>query len=191
MSVFNEQGPTSPQDPLHYAPRRRAERSGIRLSSVGSSAGETRFDRPFSVDPSSSPFAESGSLDAQLEDAISESLRRHLDPQRVPEPPAFARERPRRGKLLMVGGGIAASVGVAAVVALLLVVVMRDHSIGSGFAAAAEFVLPHGNEAAKPASQPRSVLAFGESSQTVTPEQSQELLDRFVKWRQKADGAQH
>ena len=76
MSVFSEQEPTNPQDLSHYAPRRRGERSGVHLRTVTSSVGETKFDRPFRVDASSSPFAPSvSSLDAQLEEAIGESLR--------------------------------------------------------------------------------------------------------------------
>jgi hypothetical protein len=183
MSVFSEQEPTGPQDLLHYAPRRRGDRSGIHLRTVTSSVGETKFDRPFRFDASSSPFAPSGSLDAELEDAIGETLRRHLDPQMLPEPAAFARERSRRNKLLK-GGGIAFAVGVAAIVALLLVTVMpisRDRGAGSGFVAAAEFALPFGT----------AKLVSGEGDHAVTHEQSEQLLERFIQWRQKADAAQH
>ncbi|WP_157450536.1 hypothetical protein [Bradyrhizobium sp. ARR65] len=191
MSVLSEQEPTSPHDPLHYAPRRRAERSGIRLSTVTSAVGETQFDSPFRVDTSSSPF--SPSLDVPFEDAIGESLRRHLDPQVMPEPAAFARDGSRRRKWLMVGGGIAAGVGVAAVAALLLVTLMpasRDGGARSGFAATA--AQPRGDDAAKTAiSQFRSVLVSGEGDQAVTREQPQQLLERFMQWRQKTDSAQH
>src|ERR1700761_8212967 len=161
MSVFSEQEPTNPQDLSHYAPRRRGERSGVHLRTVASSVGETKFDRPFRVDASNSPFAPSASsLDAQLEEAIGESLRRHLDPQILPEPPAFARERPRRNNFLTVGSGIALAVGAAAAVAVVVVLVMpgsRDRGAGSGLAAAMEFVLPRADNPAKQAhSQPRS-----------------------------------
>jgi hypothetical protein len=194
MSVFNDQEPTSPQDPLHYAPpRRRGERSGVHLRTATSSIGETKFDSPFRVDALSGPFAPSGSLDAEFEDAISESLRRHLDPQLMPEPAAFVQERSRRNKFLRMGGGIALAVGAAAIAALLLVTVMpvsRDRGAGSGLAAAAEFVLPHWP--AKPApSQPRSALGSGEGDQAATHEQSEQLLQRFIQWRQKTDAAQH
>ena len=186
MSVLGEQEPTDPQDPLHYAPRRRAERSGIRLSTVSSAVDETKFDRSFR-DASSSPFAPA--------DAVGEALRRQLDPQVVPEPAEFAQERSRRRELLMVGGGIAAAVGVAAVVALLLVTVMpvsRDSGTGSSSTAAAGFTQPRGDDTAKPAlSQVRSLLAPDEGDQAVTHEQSKRLLEQFVQWRQKADSAQH
>jgi hypothetical protein len=196
MSVFSEQEPTNPQDLSHYAPRRRGERSGVHLRTVTSSVGETKFDRPFRVDASSSPFAPSvSSLDAQLEEAIGESLRRHLDPQILPEPPTFARERSRRNKFLTAGGSVALAVGVAAAVALLVVIVMPGsggRNAGSGLAAAMEFVLPRADNAAKPAhSQPRSVLVSGDGNQAVTHEQSEQLLDRFVQWRQKVDATQH
>ena len=194
MSVFSEQEPTSPQDPLHYAPRRRGERSSIHLRTVTSSVGKTKFDHPFRVDGLNSPFAQSGSLDAELEDAIGQTLRRHLDPQVMPEPAAFVRERARQNKLWM-GGGIIFAVGVAAIAALLLVRVVpvwRDHGAASGVAAAMEFALPRGGAPAKPAlSQSRSVLVSGESDQAMTHEQSQQLLERFIQWRQKTDDAQH
>jgi hypothetical protein len=188
MSVLGEQEPTDPQDPLHYAPRRRVERSGIRLSTVSSAVDETKFDRSFR-DASSSPFAPADAV------GVGEALRRRLDPQVVPEPAAFAQERSRRRELLMVGGGIAAAVGVAAVVALLLVTVMpvsRDSGTGSSSTAAAGFAQPRGDDTAKPApSQFRSLLVLDEGNQAVTHEQSERLLEQFVQWRQKADSAQH
>jgi hypothetical protein len=190
MSAFSDQEPTSPQDPLHYAPRRRGERSGTRLRTVATSVGETKFDGPFRIDATSSPFAPPVP-DAELEDAISETLRRHLAPQVMPEPAAFVRQRPRRNKSLMVGAGIVVAVGVAAVVAAFLVTVIpisRDRGAGSAVAAAAEFAFPNG--AAKPArSQSRSVVVSGDGDH-LTNEQSEQLLDRFIQWRQKTDAAQ-
>jgi hypothetical protein len=190
MSAFSEQEPTSPQDPLHYAPRRRGERSNIHLRAVTSSVGETKFSPPppFSVDALDSPFAQPASLDAEFEDAFGQTRRRHLDPQVMPEPAEFMRERPRRNKLLM-GGGIVFAVGVAAIAALLLVRVLpvwRDHGAVSGLAAAMEFARPH--EAAPAA--PRSIPVSGEGSQAMTHE-SQQLLERLIRWRQKTDAAQH
>ena len=194
MSVFSDEEPTSPQDPLHYAPRRRGERSGMRLRTATSPIGETKFDRPFSIEASSSPFGPSGSFDAEFEDAISESLRRHLDPQVMPEPASFVQERSRRNTLLRMGGGIALAVGAAAVAALLLVTtvmpVSRDRGVVSGLAAAAAFALPHWP--AKPTqSQPRSLAVSSGGDQALTHEQSEQLLERFIQWRQKTDAAQH
>jgi hypothetical protein len=193
MSVFSDEEPTGPQDPLHYAPRRRGERSGMRLRTATSPIGETKFDRPFSIEASSSPFGPSESLDAEFADAFSESLRRHLDPHVMPEPAAFVRERSRRKTLLRMGGGIALAVGAAAVAALLLVTMVmpasRDRGAVAGLAAAAEFALPHWP--AKPApSQPRSLPVSSGSDQALTHQQSEQLLDRFIQWRQKTDAAQ-
>jgi hypothetical protein len=191
MSVFSDDEPTSPQDPLHYAPRRRGERSGMRLRTATSPIGESKFDRPFSIDSSNSPFGPSGSL--EFADAFSESLRRHLDPQVMPEPAAFVQERSRRNTWLRMGGGIALAVGAAAVAALLLVTtvmpVSRDHGAVSGLVAAAEFALPHWPAKRAP-SQPRSLPVSSGGDQTMTHEQSEQLLERFIQWRQKTDAAQ-
>ena len=193
MSVFSDDEPTSPQDPLHYAPRRRGERSSMRLRTGTSPIGETKFDRPFSIEASNSPFGPSGSYDAEFTDAFSESLRRHLDPQVMPEPAAFVQERSRRNTWLRMGGGIALAVGAAAVAALLLVTtvmpVSRDRGAVSGLAAAAEFALPHWPAKRAP-SQPRSLPASSGRDQAMTHEQSEQLLERFIQWRQKTDAAQ-
>jgi hypothetical protein len=197
MSVFNEQEPTSPQDLLHYAPRRRSgsERSGTYLRPSASPVGETKFDRPFRTDASSSPFAQPASLDAGLEDAIGETLRRHLAPQVMPEPTFGQQRSRRRNNSLTVGAGIAVAVGLAAAAALFVVKVLpvsRDFSTSSGIAAAAEFAVAPLDHAAKPApSQSRSASASADGDQTLTHEQSEQLLDRFVQWRQKTDAAQH
>lgn len=193
MSVFSDDEPTSPQDPLHYAPRRRGERSGMRLRTATSPIGETKFDRPFSIEASNSPFGPSGSLDAEFADAFSESLRRHLDPQVMPEPAAFVQERSRRSTWLRMGGGIALAVGAAAIAALLLVTtvmpVSRDRGAVSGLAAAAEFALPHWPAKRAP-SQARSLPASNGGDRVMTHEQSEQLLERFIQWRQKTDAAQ-
>src|ERR1700743_3343710 len=140
MSVFNEQEPTNPQDLLHYAPRGRSgsERAGTYLRPPASTVSETKFDRPFRTDASNSPFAPSASLDAGLEDAIGETLRRHLAPQ-VMQEPTFGQQRSRRrNSSLRVGAGIAVAIGLAAAAALFVVKVLpvsqTFSSTGSGIA---------------------------------------------------------
>ena len=194
--LLNEQEPTSPQNPLrptpqdpsYYAPRRRAERLGSRLSSLG----ETQFDGPVGVEGASSPFSVSASLSAQLEDAVSESLRRRLDPRSVPEPVEFTPERAQRHTLLIVAGGSALVLGVAAIVALLLFTViptLRGGGEGSSSGVAASIAQPPESNQAKPASSQFRSLS-GESDPAVTRGEAERLLQKFVRWGQKTDSAQ-
>lgn len=197
MSVLlNEQEPSSPQDPLrptpqdpsYYAPRRRAERLGTRLSSLS----ETPFDRPVGVEGANSPFSVSASLSAQLEDAVGESLRRHLDPRLVPEPVEFTPERAQRHTLLIVGGAFTLVLGVAAIVALLLFTVvptLRDGGAGSTSGAAASAGQRPESDQATPAPSQFRTLS-GESDPAVTRGEADRLLQKFVRWGQKTDPAQ-
>ena len=111
MSVLSEQDPTNPQHPLHYAPRRPNGRSEIRLSTVSSTVGETHFDRLTKLETARRPPSPSSSLSAELESAVFESLRRQINPEAIPELPAFTQERTRRRGILLG----AAAVGIAAV----------------------------------------------------------------------------
>ena len=76
MSSMSEQNPTNPQDPLHYAPRYLREKpEGARLSLV-----EDARDAPQSAEqrPSRAIMPAAKHLDARLEGAVFESLRRML-----------------------------------------------------------------------------------------------------------------
>jgi len=89
MSVMSEDPPTNPQDPLHYAPRRTNPRPELRLSTVSSAVGETPFDRAPKPEPVRRVPPPPPTLSAELENAVFESLRRQMDPEVVPEPPAI------------------------------------------------------------------------------------------------------
>src|SRR5271166_871342 len=149
MSVLSEEGPTNPQsppqqDPLHYAPRRTSPRPDLRLSTVSAAVGETPFDRTSKPELARRAPPPPTSLNAELEQAVFDSLRRQMDPEVVPEPPALDGRLWRRAWL-----GVGAAVGVAAIAATLLVTLTPHDDAGTPFAAAASS--PAQDDAAKPA----------------------------------------
>jgi hypothetical protein len=138
--------PHSPDDPLYYAPRSVRSEAAQR-----SDATQTRSDH---LPPASSRSR----FDEMREEALAKSNRHPLELQ-------FDRERrPRR--VLFAIGGIAAAIGVAAAVALLLV-----------------------NAAPKPGSDPAelavsiSTPALATPAQTTTKD-SEELLQGFMQFQQ-------
>jgi hypothetical protein len=192
MSVLSEQSPSNPQDPSHYAPRKPSERSELRLSAISSAVGETAFERP--PNPGAS---RSLALNAELEHAVYESLRRQMDPLPVPEPANLNQERSRRRGVLAIAGGIVAAVGVSAVVALLFVTLMpgfRDRDANQPFlarTASSPESQQVGDDGSKPAlDQFRSALASTEVDQSATREKSERLLEQFMQWRQKTKSAE-
>lgn len=195
MSVPSEQPserPTNPQDPLHYAPPRRfTERTEPRLAAVvGDIQATDRAGRPEGVgrqEPLGRSVAPS-TLNAKLENAVYESLRRQIEPEVVPEPSDFKRERSQRA-LIGVVIGVAAAIVVSAAVAVVFVTMFpaaKDKIPGASFATAS--TQQRQVDTAKPAlSEFRALLVAGEGGQAFTHEQSERLLQQFVQWRQKAD----
>ena len=191
MSAVSEQPgertperPNNPQDPLHYAPRRFTERTEARLAAVVGDIQAT--DRATRQEPISRAVSPS-SLNAKLESAVYESLRRQIEPEVVPEPLDFKRERSQRA-LIGVVIGVAAAIVVSAAVAVVFVTMFpaaKDKIPGAPFATAAT---QHEVDTSKPAlNEFRSILVAGEGGQAFTHEQSERLLQQFVQWRQKAD----
>jgi hypothetical protein len=193
MSTLNEQDHLNPNDPTYYAPRWLRERSEPRLSpSRETSSGHPRRPPP--------------SVDALLEDAVSEGLRRPLDPEVIHEPPGFVREPDRRIALISVAGRFAAAVGVSALVALFfvsMVPVSRDYarqpdggaSSFSGILQSIRTALyqpSRRDDDSKPAlSEFQTILASTRTSPPVmTHEQSETLLQQFLQWRQKPDSTE-
>ena len=213
MSSISEQNPTSPQDPLHYAPRWLRERpESARLSLVE----ETR-NAPRAADSAATPAA--GTIEPRLETTVFEALRHSLDPHVMREPPEFTRERDRRSMVLKIAARFAAATGVAAVVALFfvnIVPVSRPTDASSSFVAAVQSMktTPAPPAAAAPApevkevkveqaeatpdkadvkplpalSQFESLLASGDAAQAPKPEATPDkpLLQQFMQWNQKA-----
>ncbi|WP_342733731.1 hypothetical protein [Bradyrhizobium sp. B117] len=164
MSALSEQGRTTPHDPLYYAPRRLREMPRSPVSTL---------DELLSG-PDSAHAEGPTSVDIALENAVYQSLRRPLEPEVVDVPP-MPRRSPNRRKVLFG----AAAIGVSAVAALFIasrVQTSQESSIAASFAAAVQSV--------KDARPQQS------AGQAVTPEQSQELLQQFMQWRQKDRSAE-
>jgi hypothetical protein len=164
----------NPEDPGNYAPRRPIERIEPRLSTVNERArAETLRRLPASVN-------------ARLEGAVYESLRRPMGPQAVPEPNDIKRLGMRR-TLIAIASGVGAALAFASVAALLFVTVYpKDQDAGRSFAATPQ-VAPSRQADDKPAlSQFRALVNADGGSQNFTHEQSERLLQQFVQWRQKA-----
>jgi hypothetical protein len=189
MSVPSEQPDersSSPQDPLHYAPRRFAERIEPRLAAVG---GDTQPSERTSRPDHSSRAISPSSLNAKLENAVYESLRRQMEPEMVPEPADFKRERSQRA-LIGVVIGVAAAIVVSATVAVVFVTMFpssKERISGASFATAPS-QQRQAADTSKPAlSEFRALLVAPEGGQSLSHEQSERLLQQFVQWRQKAD----
>jgi len=192
MSTYSEQGNLNPNDPMYYAPRWLRERSTWRPS------GEPGSERPEGAVSSSPALL---AFDDLLEEPVPKALLRPSDPEVIHEPPGFARELDRRIALINVAGRFAAAVGIAALVALFVVIMVpasRDYAGQPGGGAssfsgilqsikAAFYQLPPREDDSKPAlSESQPILASTRTNQAVmSREQSETLLQQFLQWRQK------
>ena len=180
MSAMSEEGPTNPQDPLHYAPRRTSPRAELRLSTVSTTVGETPFDKTSRPELLRRAPPAPTSLSAELEHAVFQSLHRQMDPEVVPEPPGIEGRLWRRAWF-----GVAGAVAVAAIAATLFVTLTSHDDAGASLAAASS---PAQDDAAKPAlAQFGSLIVASDGDKAVTHEQSERLLQQFEQWRQKVD----
>lgn len=174
-----------PNDPTYYAPRWLRERSEPRLSPSSEAISE----------PVRSPIAAPASLDLQLENAVSDALWHPLDPEIIHEPPGLARELDRRDALISVASRFTAAVGVSAIVALFFVFMVpasRQAEAGSTVAGIMKSIksvlLQPGqrNDGSKPAiAEFQTILASAQTGRPATHEQSEQLLQQFLQWRQK------
>jgi len=180
-----EQPSVNPKDPLQYAPRRVSERSEPRLAAVvGDIQAAERSSRPESK---TRPLPPSASLSSKLDSSVYESLRRQIDPEIVPEPADFKRERSQRA-LIGVIIGIAAAIVVSAAVAVVFVTMFpRDRGGSFSFATVSSQQQQSETGSKSALSQFRALMAGNESGQNFTHEESERLLQQFMQWRQKAD----
>jgi len=201
-----EQEPAGREDPLHYAPRWLREKPDQRFSVI-EEFRPAQERRPETLPrPMSSPSL----LDSQLESAVYESLRRQLDPEVMEEPYGLARELDRRDALFGVAGRFALAIAVSAAVAVFFVFMVptsRQPDAAASLAGTIEQM-----KAALTLSQPaqredaqapvntntntaanagvdlpeyQAIRSSSEMSPPVTHEQSEKLLQQFMKWQQK------
>ena len=180
MSSVSEQDHINPRDPLYYAPRWLRERSASQRN--GSPAG-TAF----------SPT----SFDNQLESAVSNALRHPLDPEVMDEPDLESKKA-----LWSVAARFAAAIGVAALVALFFVAAVpgsRQNNDGeqaqaqpsalSGVAQSIKSALATETSQKPAINEFQSLLASTPPSAPAQSEQSNQLLQQFMQWREKPDQA--
>jgi hypothetical protein len=203
MSVLSEQGQINREDPIHYAPRWLREKPDQRIPVIE----ETRPAQPQSRRPEPPPSRQKASpLDAQLENAVYESLRRQLDPEIMEEPADLARELDRRDALFGVAGRFALAIGVSALVAVFFVFMIpasRQPDTGSSLSSTIDQMkaalkltpsAPREDAAATAAATAppssgdtdyQTIRTSSDVNPPVSHEQSEKLLQQFMRWRQK------
>jgi len=179
----------NPNEPSYYAPRWLRERSEPRLAPSHEAISE----------PARSPLSSLAALDTQLEKAVSNALWHPLDPEIIHEPPGLAEELDRGAALITAAGRFAAAVGVSAIVALFFVIMvpasrLPDSGSSPGIMKSIKSALfqpgQHG-DASKPAiAEFQPILASAQSSHPATREQSGQLLQQFMQWRQKPNSTE-
>jgi len=190
MSSLSEPDHLNPNEPTYYAPRWLRDRPEVRLAPSQETSSEPVRS------PNSRPAA---SLDTQLENAVSSALWHPLDPEVIQEPPGLAEEMDRGTALITVAGRFAAAVGVSAIVALFFVIMvpasrLPDSGSSPGIMKSIKSALfqpgQHG-DASKPAiAEFQPILASAQSSHPATREQSGQLLQQFMQWRQKPNSTE-
>jgi hypothetical protein len=175
MSSFSEQDPLDPDDPvLDYGPLRLSERAAKLGPSVSQAARSEPIRSSFISRPAS------------------------LAPKAINEPARRTRDLNRRAALLRVAArvaGVAGVVAVVAVVALVFVIMMPASqqsvatSTPSDVTGSTTTAPPQSNQGdveSKPALAEFEALLVSPPSQPATHEQSPQLLQRFLQWREKA-----
>ena len=172
MSRFSEQDPLDPDDPeLDYTPLRPSER----LAKLAPSVSQGARSEPVRSSSISRPAS--------------------LDPKAINEPARRTRDLNRRAALLSVAARVAAVAGVVAVVALLFVIMKpaSRQSVASSTPSDITGSTPPPNQGdveSKPALAEFNALLASPPSQPATHEESQQLLQRFLQWREKAATAE-
>lgn len=221
MSALSEQEQAGREDPLHYAPRWLREKPEQRFSVIEELRSPAQDRR---VENLPRPMSAPSPLDAQLETAVYESLRRQLDPEVMEEPAGLARELDRRDALFGVAGRFALAIGVSAIVAVFFVFMIpasRQPDAGASLSSTIEQMkaalkltpapqlappaqreetgattnptvsapatIPANTTANSPPSVPeyQNLRPSNEITPPVTHEQSEKLLQQFMKWQQK------
>jgi hypothetical protein len=167
MSRFSEQDSIDPDDPeLDYSPLRLSERA----AKLGPSVSQRARSEPIRLSPVS------------------------LAPKAINEPARRTRDSDWRAALLGVAGRFAAAAVAVAVVAALFVIMKpaSRQSIASSIPSDTTGSTPQSNQAdvkSKPVAELKALLA-SPPSEPATHEQSQQLLQRFLQWDEKADSTE-
>jgi hypothetical protein len=186
MSNLSEQNHLDPNDPAYYAPRRLRERS----RSPSSLLHEARSE-PFQV-----PLSSSAALDIKLGNVVSDASRHPLTPSIFHEPVAFVRESRRAA---LVGVGALFVVGALAVVALFFFIMAPGSrqseaaSTPSETTGSIRTALPESRreDGPKPAlAEFQAIIAAPPPDENTTHDQSEQLLQRFLQWRQKPNATE-
>jgi hypothetical protein len=195
MSATSEEVPansntstTDPIDALSSLVRRTSERAEPRLAAV-SEKPMPRMPRTdlrtdlLRTDLRTNALRPTPAQGDRLETAMSEFVQRQLRPEAVPEPAGLRRDA--RHRMMFVG---AVTVAIASLVALVIVTLFpKEKDIIQSFAAAvpaASSQSPSGEPAAAPPPQSRTLLAENARGEGFTHQQSEQLLQQFVQWRQ-------
>ena len=173
MSSFSEQDPLDPDDPkLDYTPLRLSERA----AKLGPSVSQGARSEPSRSSSMSRPAS--------------------LAPTAIDEPARRTRDLNRRAALVSVATRVAAVAGVVAVVVLLFVIMKPASrqsvasSTPSDITGSTNIAPPQSNQGdvgSKPALAEFKALLASPPSQPATREQSPQLLQRFLQWREKAN----
>jgi hypothetical protein len=224
MSAASERDRLNPNHPLYYAPRRSSERPELRPVPAQETTAE-QADRP---------GTSAISFDIELENAVSEALRNPLDPaviRKAPEPfnaqplravsktarhpldPEIIHEHPGlaqwRMEMLGVGRRFALPVGIAAIVAVVIVIMLPAWHSDSAVSSTSRVTQPTRTDPpqvtvktdqpqvikTEPAPRPaladfQGILAPSSASEPVTREQPGKLLEGFVRWRQNSESTE-
>jgi len=181
MSATSEQSPAPDrQDALSPAPTPASERAEPRLAAS---------EKPLPRTPRTDALRPVPTPGDRLETAMSEFARRQLGPEAVPEAADFKRAAKRR-VLLAATMGIAGTVGIASIGALLLVSFFPTGKDAiQSFAAAlpaATSRSPFSNDVSNgPLPRSRTLVAEDDRGESFTHEQSERLLQQFVQWREQ------
>jgi hypothetical protein len=187
MSNLSERRHLDPNDPAYYAPRRLRERSGS--SSLAHEARSDHF---------SDPISPSASLDIPpLGNVVSGALRHSVPTAIIHEPVRFAREG-RRATLYGVGALLI--FGVLAIATLFFVIMAPVSRQSDAAPTVSETkppvraVLPQSaaqEEVSKPAiSEFQALIAPTAPGENTRHEQSEQMLQRFLQWRQKPNASE-
>ena len=188
MGSVSGQDPLDPSDPKYYAPPRLRERSPVRRPQG------TRLEPVPPISPPS-PF------DSPLKNAAV-TVRNPLPTEMVREPLRFARETDQRASRFGLAARLAVAAGVVAVAAVVALVYLlmapgsrqpdtepTASSAPSEITGSAKTDLPPTGQAdlaSKPAlAQFKALLATAPASQPAPQEDSKQLLQRFMQWREK------